>query len=153
MTIRHRFSLHGLAATLCCCLLLLGGCSTPEENSSGQIEAARGDWLAINYWAEWCKPCIKEVPELNALHARDGVTVLGVNFDGEVGDTLAAQIEKLAIAFPTLPEDPSTGLGVERPAVLPTTLVINPSGELVKTLVGPQTLETLLAATVERPAD
>lgn len=153
MTIRLRPSVHGVAATLCCCLLLLGGCSTSEESASGQIEAARGNWLAINYWAEWCKPCIKEVPELNALHARDGVSVLGVNFDGETGDSLAAQIEKLAIAFPTLPEDPSTDLGVERPVVLPTTLVINPAGKLVRTLVGPQTLETLLAATTERPAD
>lgn len=115
-----------------------------------RIAAAKGSWVVVNYWAEWCKPCIKEVPELNALHTRDDVTVLGVNFDGEEGDALAAQIEKLAIAFPTLPEDPATPLGIDRPAVLPTSLVISPEGDLIATLVGPQTLETLLAATVHR---
>lgn len=140
-------------AILCCLLLTLAGCVARDDSAMGQIDAARGDWVVINYWAEWCKPCIKEVPELNALDDREDVTVLGVNFDDAAGEALADQIEKLAITFVTLPEDPSTALGVARPEVLPTSLVINPAGDLVATLVGPQTLDTLLAATVNRSAE
>lgn len=143
---------RGPLATLCCLLIALAACTAPDESAMGQIAAARGNWVVVNYWAEWCKPCIKEVPELNALNAHDNVTVLGVNFDGTEEAALAKQVEKLAIAFPTLPQDPSTPLGIDRPAVLPTTLIITPAGKLTATLVGPQTLETLLAATVKHPA-
>ena len=115
-----------------------------------RIDSALGSWVVVNYWAEWCKPCIKEVPELNDLNTRDSVEVLGVNYDGARGEALKAQIDALSIDFPTLQKDPAEALGVPRPTVLPTTLVINPDGELTETLVGPQTLETLLAATIDR---
>ena len=42
----------------------------------------RGDWVVINYWATWCAPCRKEMPELSALHdERDDLTVLGLAFE------------------------------------------------------------------------
>ena len=102
----------------------------------------------MNYWAKWCKPCIREIPELNALN-RDyaQVTVLGVNYDGAEGEELSRQISELKINFPMLPEDPASKLGAPRPLVLPTTLIINPAGELSQTLIGPQTLESLTTAT------
>lgn len=139
-------------AAMCFFLLALAGCGQPANGPLAQIEAAQGRWVVVNYWAEWCKPCIKEVPELNELNARDDVTVLGVNFDGATGDALEDQLKKLGIDFATLPQDPAEALGTERPVVLPTTLVFNPDGQLIQTLVGPQTLESLLAATVHRSA-
>jgi len=123
-------------------LVSIAGCG-----SSDPIDAHRGEWVFINYWAIWCKPCVHEVPELNALHARTGYTVLGVNYDGELGEKLAAQLDKLAIEFPTLENDPAQRFGVERPQVLPTTLLISPDGDLHRVLIGPQTADTLLAAT------
>lgn len=134
-------------AALCLCLLALVACEQSADSPLAQIQAAQGRWVVVNYWAEWCKPCIKEVPELNALNERDDITVLGVNFDGATGDALAAQLDKLGIAFATLPADPAPALGTDRPVVLPTTLIFHPNGQLLQTLVGPQTLETLLAAT------
>jgi thiol-disulfide isomerase/thioredoxin len=116
----------------------VSGCSEREASS---------DWTFVNYWAEWCKPCIKEIPELNRLNERDGYRVLGVNFDGATGEDLDAQIAALGVAFPTLAEDPGAGYGLDRPRVLPTTLVVAPDGSLRHVLVGPQTAESLIAAT------
>ncbi len=110
----------------------------------------QGQWVVINYWAIWCKPCAEEIPELNALDELPGVTVLGVNFDGASGAELAQQLQQLAIRFPTLDADPAAQLGLARPVVLPTTLVLDPSGKLRDTLVGPQTLQSLRLATVDR---
>ena len=52
--------------------LLLAGCSqgvplakgghAPKDNWQGQ-------WRVINVWAEWCKPCWEEIPELNVFYA------------------------------------------------------------------------------------
>lgn len=129
-------------------LLLLVACSRTDTSTAGlQLEAHRGQWLVINYWAVWCAPCIQEIPELNALNELPEVTVLGVNYDGVTGEELERQLQTLGIDFPLLETDPASQLGVTRPVVLPTTLIIDPSGQLQETLVGPQTLDSLAAAT------
>ncbi len=126
--------------------LALTACSG-DPAPRDELSELRGHWTVINYWAEWCKPCIKEIPELNEL-AREypDLAVVGVNFDGAVDEELANQISQLGIAFPVLAEDPAARLGIPRPAVLPTTLILDPQGKLAHTLVGPQTLESLVQA-------
>ena len=139
----------------CVLVLFLAACGG-ESATSGQpsLASIQGHWAVINYWAEWCKPCIKEIPELNRLAAEyPGIKVLGVNFDGASGEELARQVEQLGIAFPLLANDPSAELGTSRPMVLPTTLILAPDGTLADTLVGPQTLESLLAASLHSTAE
>ena len=131
-------------------MLGLCACSGGDTGTPDALDLAdyRGRWLVINYWAEWCKPCIKEIPELNALDTRyPQVAVLGVNFDGVTGEALRLQIDTLGIAFPVLEQDPSGVLGVPLPSVLPATFILDPDGKLVHSLVGPQTLESLALAT------
>jgi thiol-disulfide isomerase/thioredoxin len=127
-------------------LCLLSACG--DGPGTVNLASARGHWVVINYWAEWCKPCIKEIPEINQL-AREqaGLRVFGVNYDGASGDELQEQVERLGIEFPLLIADPAAELGIQRPGVLPTTLIIRPDGSLAATLVGPQTKESLLEAT------
>jgi thiol-disulfide isomerase/thioredoxin len=136
---------------LACLLLplLLSACGGPEGKvNSLRLDQLRGQWVVINYWAKWCKPCIKEIPELNSLDQDyPEVTVLGVNYDNASGEELQAQLRQLDVQFTTLAEDPAAQLGVPRPVVLPTTLVLGPDGALRDTLVGPQTLESLARAT------
>ena len=131
--------------TLVAVLPLLVACG--DSGNTASLSAYEGQKLVINYWAQWCKPCIKEIPELNELAVhRSDIAVLGVNYDGLVGDELNAQIEALGIEFPTLAADPSAELGVPRPVVLPTTFIVDQSGAVIDTLLGPQTLATLEAA-------
>lgn len=129
-------------------VLALSGCSPGQAPRQGlPLEQLQGQWVVINYWAIWCKPCIKEIPELNALDELPEVTVLGVNYDGAAAEELRQQIEQLDIAFDVLAIDPASELGIDRPVVLPTTLILDPAGELRTTLVGPQTFESLAQAT------
>ena len=101
-------------------------------------------WNVVNYWAIWCKPCREEIPELNQLNQIENVVVLGVNFDGQVGEVLISDAGDLGIAFDII-DDPAAYLNISRPSVLPTTLVLSPEGTLVATLVGPQTAESIMA--------
>jgi thiol-disulfide isomerase/thioredoxin len=140
MNVQHRTIARSALLTLA--LLVISACGAKDP-----IDARRGSWLFINYWAQWCKPCRHEVPELNALDAEANFAVLGVNYDGAVDEALQEQEAALSIAFPTLAEDPAARYGVARPEVLPTTLVIDPQGRLHRVLIGPQTQETLRAAT------
>ena len=118
-------------------LALLGCSSEPTGIVPSQ-------WNVINYWAIWCKPCREEIPELNQLNQIEHVVVLGVNFDGKVGEALVSDAHELGITFETI-DDPASNLNITRPSVLPTTLVFSPEGTLVATLVGPQTAESIIA--------
>lgn len=118
--------------------LMLLGCSSEWNGSSTDR------WTVINYWAIWCKPCREEIPELNRLNQADHIVVLGVNFDRKVGSALASDAAELGIEFNNI-DDPTSNLNIARPSVLPTTLILSPEGDLVTTLVGPQTAESIAA--------
>ena len=112
---------------------------------SGSDDLFDGDnWTVINYWAVWCKPCREEIPELNHLNGVPGIEVLGVNFDRKSGEALYSDAQNLGLEFKNI-KDPSHQLGIERPSVLPTTVVLSPSGDVEAVLIGPQTKETILA--------
>ena len=127
------------------CSLSLLGCG---EHNAGL--PSPGQWRIVNYWAIWCVPCREEIPELNAVHRDTALTVFAVNYDGQQGEVLRAQADELGITFTLLEEDPGPDLGIERPRVLPTTLLVDPSGNVIDTLVGPQTRETLVALWQQR---
>lgn len=118
------------------------------SGAQGKFSDWRGHWVVINYWAEWCKPCIEEIPELNALHRQTGqpLLVYGVNFDGGDPQRQLDQAKRLSIEFPVLSQDPAPALGWERPVALPTTFIIDPEGRISARLQGPQTLASLNAA-------
>lgn len=149
--------LVGGFALLC---LLLVGCSAdqsplsqPKASAELQVyggasvpwQSYRGQWVFINYWAEWCKPCLHEIPELNRLSQESRVAVLGVNYDGVAEPELQRLQAKFGIEFVMLQSDPASMLQVARPSVLPTTLVYTPQGQLLDTLLGPQTFDSLMA--------
>ena len=131
-------------------------CSDDASRLADGSTAAWSEWgggyVAINYWAEWCVPCREEIPELNALHHdRDttGLVILGVNYDGISGESLAILIDEMGIEFPVLDSDPSERFGYDVPRVLPTTVIMSPEDDVHQILVGPQTRESLLEAMPE----
>ncbi|MCW8127024.1 TlpA family protein disulfide reductase [Microbulbifer halophilus] len=126
---------------------ITSGCEAGRERLetvAGPPVDPAGKVLLVNYWAEWCKPCREEIPELNRLaRESEALQVVGVNYDRLPAATIAEQAEKMGIRFPVLAADPAARWGWERPQVLPTTFIVGGDGRLVETLVGPQTVESL----------
>lgn len=123
--------------------------ATDSHNNPIYLSDYRGKWVIINYWATWCPPCLKELPELDALskQQKEKLIVLGVNFDGLPNAELQRFADKLHLTFPLLSNFPSQKLGIEDIPSLPLTLIVDPQGKLSKTLYGPQTQKSLLDLT------
>jgi len=131
---------------------LLTGCAEDMgvDQHGHKVSAARldGQWLVINYWAEWCTPCRREIPQLNKLTQQlkdQPVTVLGVNFDGVQGEALREVAEAMGIRFTVLAQDPAQRWQLPRSEVLPVTYIVDAQGQLRERLLGEQTAAGLQA--------
>lgn len=117
----------------------------------------RGKVLVVNFWATWCPPCRKEIPEFIKLQTKYGAQ--GLQFVGIAIDETAkvqAYADQLGINYPVLVGDldavalsQATG---NRLGGLPYTLILDRSGKIVATELGglstaklEATLEPLLA--------
>ena len=114
--------------------LILAGCAedigVDQYGRKVAVERLEGQWLVINYWAQWCAPCRTEIPELNALEKQlkeQSVQVLGVNFDALQG------------------EDPAERYQLPRAEVLPVTYIVDDQGRMRERLLGEQTAAGLTA--------
>ena len=110
-----------------------------------RMSGFRGKWLVLNYWATWCSPCRKEIPELSALNeARDDIVVLGLAYEDTEIENFDEFLEEFHPGYPILLVDvyaPPEPFGA--PRVLPTTIILNPGGYSVKTFLGPVTREDI----------
>ena len=130
------------------CLILIISCQKADidlHNSKGMVsENLKGQWVMINYWADWCPPCLKEMPELVSFaSANKDVQVFAFNFDQLDGEDLDYEINKFGVDIPSILTHPRDIWGIESPATLPATYFINPEGEIVQSLFRPQTQESL----------
>lgn len=132
--------------------LMLAGCAqdmgVDQHGRKVAVERLEGQWLVINYWAQWCAPCRTEIPELNQLDVelRDqSVWVIGVNFDALQGEKLSQATEEMGITFTVLAQDPAERFQLPHNEVLPVTYLIDPSGRMRERLLGEQSAEGLKA--------
>jgi len=91
---------------------------------------------------------MEEIPQLNEFAAshRDTAVVLAMNFDHLKEDALHAAIQKANIAYPSLVTDPSTVFTLPEVEGLPTTVILDDRGKVIKILTGAQTKQTLESA-------
>ncbi len=115
--------------------------------SQTTLASLRGRPAIIVMWASWCGPCIKEAPQFarlaKALHGRAGL--VGLDWSDSHADAVAF-VRRHHWTFTNL-EDDSGDTGRRYGLVgLPTTVILDARGRIVKRLTGPQTSAGLLAA-------
>ena len=120
---------------------------TLQQLGGGPVSLSefRGEWVVVNYWATWCAPCRKEMPELSALHdERADVTVLGLAYEDIEDRDFESFFEAAPVSYPILKVDvyhPPEPFGA--PRALPTTIILDRAGRAVKAFVGPVTRESI----------
>lgn len=114
-------------------------------NDAGGVPQALSQWkgkaLVLNFWAPWCAPCVKEMPELDALateNAGKNLQVIGIGIDSPAN--IAQFASKFKISYPLYVAGLS-GTDLARQfgnsaGGLPYTVLIGADGQVKKTYLG-----------------
>ncbi|MBU4612914.1 TlpA family protein disulfide reductase [Achromobacter sp. GG226] len=99
----------------------------------------RGKPMLVNFWATWCAPCVKEMPDLDALDREfPGVTFVGIGVDSP--ENMREFVQKVPVGY-TLLEARAQGLDLMRglgssTGGLPFTAVIGRDGRIIRAVAG-----------------
>jgi len=108
------------------------------KDTAGKIhnlQDYKGKWVYVNYWATWCPPCLDEIPDLVAFYdANKGknVMLIGVVFDFTSKEEVSKYVDDMLMSYPIVYGDEKVEAQLGTAAVLPTTYIFNPRGQLVK---------------------
>ena len=111
-----------------------------------QLSDYKGKWVLVNFWATWCLPCVKEIPDFTALyeaHKGKDLMVLGVAMDFDNPKEVIDYARKLSMSYPLILGDDKMIDQFDRVVGLPTSYLYDPKGSLVLKKVGTLPLETI----------
>lgn len=110
------------------------------------FDSFREEVTLINFWATWCAPCKKELPDLIAINeefASKGVRIIGISTDRgtnvitEVSDFL----NENKVTYPNVLDNGELASAFGNIRGLPTTFLINKEGKIVDRFLGIRTKE------------
>ncbi len=159
----HFDSRFSLALSVCCLTLLWVACgqkSGAEKEHAAprasnmpafQLQNMQGESVAfaqlagaptvVDFWATWCKPCLKEIPAFNGFYAKYGsekVRMIGIAMDSGNAENVLAFAREHHIAYPVYvgsDDAPAAFGGVEG---FPKTFLLDRDGNILKSWLGAQ---------------
>ena len=96
------------------------------------IQDFKGKVTLVNFWASWCRPCVKEIPSLNRLkNAMQGkpFQLISINY-AETAEDIRRFMSMANVDFPVLVDPDGRLAGQWKVVAFPSTFVIGPDGKI-----------------------
>jgi thiol-disulfide isomerase/thioredoxin len=112
---------------------------TDFDGKPGRLSDYRGKYVLLDFWGSWCKPCVAELPELKAAHARlsgKGFEILGMDFENDdTADKVRPLLEAKGVTWRNATPESIKDLVEKRfrTTVFPSFILVDPDGFVVET--------------------
>lgn len=100
----------------------------------------RGKVVFLNFWATWCRSCVSEMADMQKLHQKlkgEQFAMVAINIKDSPSQ-VRTFFDAQNLTFTTLLDPDGITLGFFGVRALPTTLILDKSGQLVETIIGPR---------------
>jgi len=152
--------------SIACTLVLLGGCGPAPKSAQAKsapafdlpsldggrttLDTLKGKVVIVDFWATWCGPCIKEIPEYAEFYRKNqprGIEVVGIVMDSGSAQEINEFVREYKIPYRQLVGDDETGEAWGVNQGYPTTFVIDGKGMIRSKVLGspPDKFEKLQA--------
>ncbi|MFA6499611.1 MAG: TlpA disulfide reductase family protein [Desulfurivibrionaceae bacterium] len=149
---------HLLAITLALFALMTGTAQAatkmpaftlPSVKDGAAVKSSgyQGQAMLINFFATWCPPCRKEIPDFIKLqkeYGPKGFTVIGISTDQGGAGLVDKFAQKMEINYPVLLSDSETPTAFGGILGIPTSFLVNKEGNVVKRYDGYVDHQTLV---------
>jgi thiol-disulfide isomerase/thioredoxin len=107
------------------------------NNNEVSLSDYRGQKVFLNFWASWCPPCRKEMPDMQKLHEKYGeeIAILAVNI-GESKSTAANYMLENGLSFSVLLDTDKSTAQNYLVRGIPTSYFLDKDGIIINKVVG-----------------
>lgn len=103
-----------------------------------KLSQYRGKWVLVNFWATWCPPCLREIPDLVSMKANrnNKIEIIGIAMEEKTPQEIRSFVKQYQINYPVVLGNSRIANQIGRVPGLPTSYLYNPDGKMVAYRVG-----------------
>lgn len=118
------------------------------DGKTYDLSKLTGKVVIVNFWATWCGPCRKEIPDFIEFYKNykdKGVEILGVSLDRDGWEKVKPFLKQTPINYPIVLGNGEIAGKFGKFNAIPTTFIIDKSGNIVDEHTGVMTRSQLEA--------
>jgi peroxiredoxin len=116
------------------------------DGKSHELRKYKGKVVIVNFWATWCGPCRKEIPDFIEAYKKyknKGLVIIGISVDKDGWSAVTPFIEESKINYPVVLANAQVVENYGGVEAIPTTFIVDKKGYIADQQIGVMSLKEL----------